>query len=890
MSSSSSRPADWQAVRSLFEAALALPPAAREAHVRAAAVAPEIAAEVLSLLMHSSGGSAADDEFLAQPAALGVEPPLQAGSPGLRLGPWSLVALLGSGGMGEVWQARRADGAYDGEAAVKLLKRGMDSAAVLQRFAEERQALARLEHPHIARLLDAGLSPQGLPYFVMERVHGLPIDRALAGRPLEQRLQVFLQLCDAVAYAHRQLLVHRDLKPGNVLVDGNDQVKLLDFGIAKALEPGAGDVALTQTGLRPFTPSHASPEQVRGEPVGTATDVYALGVLLYQLLTGQRPYGRAARTPAEAAQAVLDEAPTRPSTLTPQDAAVEAPVLRERLKGDLDQVLLKALQKEPADRYASVDAFAADLRAFLGGYPVSAQPPRRAYLLAKFLRRNRLPAALSATAVMALAGGLAATAWQARAAQAARDHAQLQLTAVKGITADLVFRFGDSLSYLPGGPKAQDALLVETERALVPLSRDGAGDPALVGLQAALLSRRAELRLNDTTATPALADEGRALLERAIRLGEAVWATQLRDWRFAQSHGRALQLQGSLWRQAGRHDEALARIELAVQRLQAAQPFAQHDVGGRAAIGVDLANLLIGQGQVLAARDPEAALQRYLQAEPVYRRMLADTAMHAELDAKSAPGEMRTLAYLRHQQATLLGSRALALLRLERLDDARDALTDALRLRQANVADDPRNLAFRDGLVQESNSLALVQLRLGDDAAALQAARLSWETCQALAREQGPNSKWAVLPRALAPQYGRALLRNGQAAQALGAVEAALASWQSARASQAGPALERRLAQLRLLHAELLAALDRRDAALQEARDALQAYQALQGNAILGRDAQLGVAEAAAWLWQQAPMAERADWREQARAALANAAAQRPLGADHAALAKRLGA
>ena len=220
--------------------------------------------------------------------------------------------------MGEVWLAERADGAYNGQAAIKVLRRGMDSSQVLQRFAQEQQALARLQHPHIAQLIDASRTPDGLPFFVMQRVQGQPIDAACVGLPLPAGLALFLQLADAVSYAHRNLLVHRDLKPSNVLVTAQGQVKLLDFGIAKALDPLDAAGLDTVAGERPFTPLYASPEQVRGEPMGTATDIYSLGVLLYVMLTGVRPYGRQASSAREVARSVLEEAPTRPSALSPQ--------------------------------------------------------------------------------------------------------------------------------------------------------------------------------------------------------------------------------------------------------------------------------------------------------------------------------------------------------------------------------------------------------------------------------------------------------------------------------------------------------------------------------------------------------------------------------------------
>ena len=313
--------ARWAQIKAAFDAASGVPLAQRQGLLAASGLPADAMAEVLSLLAHHDQATQGA-VFMAESAADALaESAAEAASPGQRLGAWEIVRAIGAGGMGEVFEARRADGQYEGRAAVKLLKRGMDSAAVLQRFAQERPALARLSHPHIARLLDAGASDQGLPYFVLEYVQGQPIDEAVKPLTLDQRLRLFLQLAEAVAYAHRNLLVHRDLKPGNVLVDAEGQVKLLDFGIAKALDPLEGtDGNTTVGGQRPYTPNYASPEQVRGEPVSTATDIYSLGVLLYQMLTGTRPTGRNATTPAEAARSVLEDEPTRPCRLSAREA------------------------------------------------------------------------------------------------------------------------------------------------------------------------------------------------------------------------------------------------------------------------------------------------------------------------------------------------------------------------------------------------------------------------------------------------------------------------------------------------------------------------------------------------------------------------------------------
>ncbi|RVT85999.1 serine/threonine-protein kinase [Inhella crocodyli] len=881
--------ADWSAVKALFEAAQALPAADREGFVRSAGAGPEVEAEVLSLLAHST------EAFLAQPAAhlLGAQSQPSAGHPGERLGPWRLVHPLGSGGMGEVWLAERADGAYTGEAAVKLLKRGMDSAAVLQRFAQERQALARLDHAHIARLFDAGLSPQGLPYFVMERVQGQSIDQAAAALPLEGKLALFLQLTDAVAHAHRHLLVHRDLKPSNVLVNDEGQVKLLDFGIAKALDPldDPGAPEQTLAGQRPFTPTHASPEQVRGEPVSTATDVYSLGVLLYQLLTGQRPYGRDARSPAEAAQAVLNEAPTRPSALTlPSNMGANAQdwlSTRQRLQGDLDNILLKALEKDVPRRYASVDQFAADLRATLAGYPVSARAPSRGYLLSKFVQRNRVTVGLGATAVLALLTGLALAAWQAHVARQARQAAELRLTAVKGITADLVFRFGDAITYLPGGRKAQDKLLEQTLSALSPLVQGEQPDSDLQALSASILARRAELLGNDTTGTAELAAETDAMAQRAIALGERLWSTHQRDWRFAQWHARVLQVQSVRQRNSGQPEAAEATIRQAIARLEVARPHAQPDLLGRAALGVELANTTLSLAQTLSAAGRMGeALVLYAKAEPVYRDLLDDKAMQAESDRQAAPGDIKSEVYLRHQLGVARASRALTLIRLDRLDEALTELQATLPLRRANVAADPDNIAWHDGLMQEANTLSLVQLRLGQAAAALAASTLAWEENERLARQEGPKSKWATMPRTLALQHGRALWATGQPEAALAVVSRGMALWQATRGTAPNPGADVRWSQLQALQGALLHAL-RRPGAEAPLRAALARLQGHFGDANLGRSARLAWAEAAAWLAPLNPN-DADSLRRAASQALDEAAATMPLAADHRALRDEL--
>lgn len=504
--------ADWPLVKALFDAASVLPAAEREAHLQAAAVSAAVRDEVRSLLAHLD-----DTAWLQAPAATAAPPAVQAGD---RFGAWEIQRPLGSGGMGEVFEARRADGQFEGRAAIKLLKRGLDSRAVLDRFALERSALARLSHPHIARLFDAGQSAAGLPYFVMELVDGRPIDAVALELPLEARLGLFLQLTDAVSHAHHQLLVHRDLKPGNVLVTADGQVKLLDFGIAKALDPLEGGELppdITQAQARPFTPHYASPEQVRGEAVSTATDIYSLGVLLYVMLTGARPYGRSATTPHEAARSVLEEEPSPPSSLAPD--LVSDPqwlATRKRLRGDLDNILLKALDKRIERRYPSVETLSADVRAFLAGFPVSAQAPSVGYRVRKFALRHRWSVAAATVALLALLGGSALALWQARVADQQRVLAERRFDEVRQFARTMLF---DVDTALRDGPTAGREKLVATAlQYLDRLSAERSTDQALLRDLAEAYERVGDIQGNTAQANLGRPDDAKKSFDKALAL------------------------------------------------------------------------------------------------------------------------------------------------------------------------------------------------------------------------------------------------------------------------------------------------------------------------------------------------------------------------------------
>ena len=419
-------PERWERVKNLLEAFLALEPGERAAFLdRECAGDEEVRREVESL---AAAYEAAGD--LLEEPALGAGEDYE-DREGRRIGPYRIVREIGEGGMSRVYLGVRADDAFRKQVAIKLVKRGMDYEFILRRFRNERQIMASLDHPNIARLFDGGTTEDGVPYFVMEYIHGRPIDRHCDEYklPVRQRLELFRTVCSAVQYAHDHLIIHRDIKPGNILITADGVPKLLDFGIAKILNPDlwTGTMDPTASVLRLMTPEYASPEQIRGEPVTTATDVYSLGVLLYELLCGHRPYRLKSRAPHEVAKAICEIDPDKPSTaasraetitraggrevISPEDVGAARATRPDRLKralsGDLDNIVMMAMRKQPERRYPSAAALSADLGRYLEGRTVTARKDTVAYRAAKLLQRHRTAAVSFAIATPLLAGALA---------------------------------------------------------------------------------------------------------------------------------------------------------------------------------------------------------------------------------------------------------------------------------------------------------------------------------------------------------------------------------------------------------------------------------------------------------------------------------------------------
>ena len=491
----------------------------------------ELSREVVSLLASSeAAGEFLEISAVEQMGHVLAWPPAAEAPLPERIGPWEIEREVGHGGMGTVFLGVRRSEGFRQTAAVKLVRRGMDSDFVLRRFRTEREILAGLDHPHIARLLDGGSTADGRPYFAMEFVEGRHLLDDCAARELDarQRVALFLEVCDAVAYAHRHLVVHRDLKPSNILVTPEGSPKLLDFGLARLLQPRAGEAGeRTETAFRLLTPDYASPEQVRGERITTATDIYSLGVVLYHLLAGRGPYRATRPSPEVIARAVCEQEPERPD-----------------VDRDLDNVVLMALRKEPERRYASVGAFADDLKRWLEGRPVVARKDTLGYRASKFISRHKAGTAFAAAGALVLCAAMAAVVWQARVATRERAAAEGHLREVRELTNAFVFDVHDAIAGLPGSMPARRLVV---ERALVYLER---------------LSR---VRTND----PALQRDLATAYERVARVQGGLFESHLGDTEGARkSLGRALVIREELAARPGSVEDRMALTETELQLAQ----------------------------------------------------------------------------------------------------------------------------------------------------------------------------------------------------------------------------------------------------------------------------------------------------------------------------------
>ena len=748
-------PERWQQLQDLFHAMLGLAPAERHAALMAACPDDaELRAEVERLLRADGQASA----FVGSTSA-GIEHLAAAMVPnGGQIGAYRIVRELGRGGMGTVFLAERADAQFEQRAAIKLIKRGMDSDAVLQRFRHERQILAGLDHPNIARLLDGGTTGDGLPYFVMEHVDGLPIDEYCRTRrlPAEARLQLFRQVCAAVAYAHQHLVVHRDIKPSNILVTADGVPKLLDFGIARLVDAGDdGEGPATALGHQVMTPQYASPEQLRGARVTTVSDVYALGVLLYELLAGERPYDLTGQSPAEIRDAVATTAIAKPSVVA--DRRGDASLAR-LLRGDLDAIVLTAMRYEPAERYASVALLDEDVRRYMQALPVTARGDSWTYRTSRFVRRRKLGVAAAAAIVISLIGGVVATGWQARVAQAERARAERRFADVRRLSTSFLFDFHDAIATLPGATPARMLVVSKALEYLDSLAAEAGADRELQKELAAAYDRVGDVQGNPGAAN--LGDIDGAIksyrkaegIRRALAAGEPASLVNRVDMAISTMRlGYVDFARGAVQDAVLKFKDALAAREAA---YAAGVPSPSVARGALAETTARLCTTLIAIGDVAGAIDN-------------CRRNLALT----EELLRERPEDHSTLV-MHAVNATGLGNA----LRLNRqLDEAASTLTIAIQRHQELLARNPLNAEVRRRIAVSYAYLANVHVDRNEPQEASRAYERAIVELEALAKADPANARMRTELSYMLNQRVRILVASGRGSEARQDAERALA-------------------------------------------------------------------------------------------------------------------
>lgn len=669
---------------------------------------------------------------------------------GRPVGAYELVRELGRGGMGAVYLASRADDQFRKLVAVKLINAAFDNESITRRFRNERQILASLDHPNIARLLDGGSTEQGSPYFVMEYIEGKPIRDYCDAHRLNtnKRLILFRDVCSAVNYSHQNLIVHRDLKPSNILVTEDGTVKLLDFGIAKLIGASADFGETTTTTSRVMTPEYASPEQVRGETITTSSDIYSLGVLLYEILCGHRPYRISTNSPLEVIRAVCEQEPEKPSTAVGRTETTSASAgqttctpetvsrardsqperLRRQLEGDLDNIVLKAMRKEPQRRYSSVEQFSEDLRRYLEGLPVIARRDTFPYRAGKFIRRNKVGVSAAAIIVILLALGLTGIARQTVIANRQRARAERRFNEVRELAHSFMFTFHDAIKNLAGATGARQLVVNESLAYLNSLADESADDPSLQRELAEAYHKLAEIQ-----GVPG-----------GSNLGDKAGA--------AESFRKAIAIRESLVASRAGTDEDRAKLAETYTRLCSVIPTGpeglDYALKGRAILDALLAadpsneNLLtlagisygvLGQYSA-SSSDLAGALASYRKMQTVYQTLT---------ESVTAPSSSR------HDLAYACKKVGAVLIATGDLGAAGENYARALEIERGLVASDPNNATVRLDMSYTLSDLALIHRKSKDYPGALKFGRESMaireELCAADPKDKRAQNALAAI-------------------------------------------------------------------------------------------------------------------------------------------------
>ena len=873
-------PVTWIQVRDILDDVLQIPVEDRSRYLDHVCPQPQVRRYVESLILSYDKA----DEFLERPAAdLHAEPWSEPAPPqlwvGRRIGSYLVEKEIGEGGMGTVFQAVRADDEYQKRVAIKLVKGGFASSSAIARFKAERQILAGLEHPNIARLLDGGRTEEGYPYLVMEFVDGVPIDEYCDAHTLtiDQRLQLFRAVCDAVRFAHQNLIIHRDLKPANILVTREGVPKLLDFGIAKLLSSDSLSPVPDQTigFLRVLTPDFASPEQVCGEPVNTTTDVYSLGVVLYMLLSGHRPYQVTGSSPQAMAEVISHTEPIRPSeivvrtepiiahredprlTVTPESVSsardTKPDKLRRRLSGDLDNIALMALRKDPRRRYSSVEQFSDDVRRHHQGLPVRAREDTLAYRSSRFVKRHKLAFAAVTVFVITLLGGIVMTMREARIARAERARAERRFNDVRKLANSLIFDVHDSIQNLPGATPVRKLILARALKYLDSLAAESRGD---VDLQRELAwaYQRVGLVQGDLFAGN-LGDYQNAL--SSIRKASAIWEsvaktkTATLDDQINNAYGhRVLSNMMAGAGEAGGMEQAREAVAISEHLFQIAptharvrrelsrdyESLAGHEEweGNYAASLANLRQEFQLQKDALQAKPTDPELLRGFAAVSVKMgRDLASLGSLAEALSLNRQGVeiYRSLAkdennaLMRRELAAVLAEQGFILAMDGHPAAALQRYREQLSIVQALAAADPQNALLRAdvGDALESVGFSLVMVRKPRD---------GYSVLERSERVFEQESKVDLSGRiGLASnriRFGEALARNGRVSDALDKFRAALADFEwIGTLPSAGPSVRTNLAVVHLDIASALSQAGDRPSASAEFRRTIQLVQPL---------------------------------------------------------------
>jgi serine/threonine protein kinase/tetratricopeptide (TPR) repeat protein len=789
----------WHEIKDKLDAVLKLAPEQRPAYLDQVSTAdPELRRELESLIAsHEQAGT----DFL------NVPPPQAAADPsapnnlnpdhrepmiGRRLGTYEIVEQIGAGGMGEVYRAIRADDQYRKQVAIKLVRAGQNSDFVIRRFKNERQILASLDHPNIARLLDGGTTEEGVPYLVMELIEGQPITEYCDSRnlPIVERLKLFTSVCSAVQYAHQRLIVHRDIKPSNILVTHEGMPKLLDFGIAKIVDTDSGTGPATLTIFRALTPGYASPEQVKGEPITTVSDVYALGVVLYELLTGQHPYSAPGSTPHQIARAVCEVDPEKPSTVVRRTEGSPSPGggttvrsgttvplgessadrLSKRLSGDLDNIVLMALRKEPERRYASVDKFAEDLRRHLANLPVFARKDTAGYRISKFVARHKAGVAATAAAIIILIVGIVATLReaqiareQASIARSQRARAEARFNDVRKLANSLMFEVHDSIKDLPGSTPARKLLVSRALEYLDSLSQEAKGDRSLQRELAAAYEK-----IGDVQGMPRQANLGDTVgaeesYRKALAIRESLAAADSKDQEVRrQLTPNYSKLSDLLWNKG----DFKGAMEYSRKEITVAEALYQEDPTNPANRSLLAAYRMdYGYKQAVVGNDRAGGLETLHQGSAMLEKMVSEDPQNVQVRRLLGLSYFRAADVLKDDPNNY--PQALALYK------------KAIVTTQALIVADPNNTDFRRMVAYDQFAMGQLLANMKDGSAALAQDREALSSFQKLAADDPANAQFQEDIAAVRSEIGEVLVNTGKPGDAIESLRLSINAAQS---------------------------------------------------------------------------------------------------------------